>query len=79
MDLNLTISKPSTDNYIAGTVFDSVGNPVPEAAYAWTDDGREVGLETNSSGQFMLTVPKAVWRARARIFIHRRQWFRVVL
>ena len=66
VDLNLTISKPSTDNYIAGTVFDSVGNPVPEAfVYAWTDDGREVGLETNSSGQFMLTVPKAVWRVGA--------------
>jgi hypothetical protein len=66
VDLNLTISMPSTDYYISGTVLDSNDNPVPEAfVYAWTDDGREVGIETNSSGQFMLTVPKAVWRVGA--------------
>ena len=33
--------------------------------YAWTDDGREVGIETNATGGFKLLAPKAVWRVGA--------------
>ena len=41
-DLNLTISKPSTDNFISGTILDPSGNAVEDAiVYAWSDDGRK--------------------------------------
>ena len=66
VDLNLTIAKPTQDNYISGTVFGADNNPVVNAfVYAWTDDGREVGIETNATGGFKLLAPKAVWRVGA--------------
>ena len=66
-DLNLIISKPSTDNFIAGTILDPDGIPVADAiVYAWSDDGREAYVETNANGEYSLLVPNgAVWHVGA--------------
>ena len=66
-DLNLTITKPSSENFIAGTILDPTGNPVSDAiVYAWSDDGREAYVETNANGEYSLQVPNgAVWHVGA--------------
>ena len=66
-DLNLTISKPSVDNFISGTVLDPTGNAVTDAVvYAWSDDGREAYVETDANGSYSLLVPEgAVWHVGA--------------
>ena len=66
-DLNLTITKPSTDNYIAGTILDPNGNAVEDAiVYAWSDDGREAYVETDANGSYSLLVPNGVvWHVGA--------------
>ena len=65
--LNLTITKPSSENFIAGTILDPTGNPVSDAiVYAWSDDGREAYVETNANGEYSLQVPNgAVWHVGA--------------
>jgi hypothetical protein len=66
-DLNLTITKPSTDNFISGTILDPGGNPVEDAiVYAWSDDGREAYVETDVNGSYSLFVPNgSVWHVGA--------------
>ena len=66
-DLNLTITKPSTDNYISGTILDPDGNAVEDAiVYAWSDDGREAYVETDANGSYSLLVPNgSVWHVGA--------------
>jgi hypothetical protein len=66
-DLNLTITKPSTDNFISGTILDPDGNPVEDAiVYAWSDDGREAYVETDVNGSYSLLVPNgSVWHVGA--------------
>ena len=66
-DLNLTISKPSTDNFISGTILDPSGNAVEDAiVYAWSDDGREAYVETDENGAYSLLVPNGVvWHVGA--------------
>jgi hypothetical protein len=66
-DLNLTITKPSTDNFISGTILDPGGNPVEDAiVYAWSDDGREAYVETDVNGSYSLLVPNgSVWHVGA--------------
>ena len=62
-DLNLTIGKPSVENFISGSVLDPSGNPIEEAfVYAWADDGREAFAETDENGAFSISVPSGtVW------------------
>ena len=62
-DLNLTIGKPSDQNFISGNVVDENGNALEEAyVYAWADDGREVYGQTDSNGAFNILVPNgSVW------------------
>ena len=66
-DLNLTITKPSLENFISGTILDPDGNPVVEAiVYAWSDDGREAYVETDENGEYSLQVPNGVvWHVGA--------------
>ena len=66
-DLNLTITKPSADNFISGTILDPNGNAVADAiVYAWSDDGREAYVETDENGEYSLLVPNGVvWHVGA--------------
>ena len=66
-DLNLTITKPSSQNYIAGTILDINGSAIADAVvYAWSDDGREAYVETDENGTYSLLVPDgAVWHVGA--------------
>ena len=66
-DLNLTITKPSADNFISGTILDPSGNAVADAiVYAWSDDGREAYVETDENGEYSLLVPNGVvWHVGA--------------
>ncbi|MDG0965450.1 MAG: carboxypeptidase-like regulatory domain-containing protein [Opitutales bacterium] len=66
-DLNLTISKPSTLNFISGTISKSTNEVIEGASvYAWADDGREIDTISDSNGSFKLTVPSGVvWHVGA--------------
>ena len=66
-DLNLTITKPSSENFISGTIKDPNGNTVVDAiVYAWSDDGREAYVETDENGSYTLQVPNGVvWHVGA--------------
>ena len=66
-DLNLTITKPSSKNFISGTIKDPNGNTVVDAiVYAWSDDGRETYVETDENGSYTLQVPNGVvWHVGA--------------
>ena len=65
VDFNLT--KPSEDNYITGSILDTDGNPIAFASvYAWNFDGSSAQSETNSDGQFTLSVlPGKIWQVGA--------------
>ena len=66
-DLNLTITKPNSENFISGTILDPNGNTVADAiVYAWSDVGREAYVETDENGSYSLLVPNGVvWHVGA--------------
>ena len=65
-DLNLTITKPSNQNYIAGTILDINGSAIADAVvYAWSDDGREAYVETDENGSYFFVPDGAVWHVGA--------------
>ena len=66
-DLNLTIIKPTSTNFLNGLVKDSSGNAVADSdVYAWSDDGREVAGISGSDGSFSLSVSTGtVWHVGA--------------
>ena len=66
-DLNLTISKPSSSNFITGKVLGVSGSGVEGAiVYAWADDGRENETLTDANGDFNVSVSSgAVWHVGA--------------
>ena len=76
-DLNLTITKPSSENFISGTIKDPNGNTVVDAiVYAWSDDGREAYVETDENGSYTLQVPNGVvWHVGAEYAEIDEEWF----
>ena len=66
-DLNLTIAKPSSSNFISGNVIGIEGTGLEGAiVYAWADDGRENETLTDSNGDFNVSVTSGViWHVGA--------------
>ena len=67
IDLNLTIAKPSSLNFISGTISKSTNEPIEGVeVYAWADDGRELSTLTDANGSYELLVTSgSVWHVGA--------------